>query len=318
MGIGSYVWDYIQPVDEAFLEAIYLPKKGSKEMNWQSFSEVLALAQFQPEATLMTGGSAANTMKGLASLGVSTALLGNVGLDRSGDALIYEMEKNGIIPLVTRTHTPTAHIASLVTPDGVRSFCTFVEAQRETSEGDLCPSYFEGVNLVHIEGYLLPNDAVIEKAARLAKEQGAVVSYDIGNKFLSERYRERIWAFLNEFVDIVFVDAEEAYALCRLPPERACQFLSHFCNIAVVKVDESGCFVSSGKEHVYQEGIPITVVDTTGGGDLFASGFLFGYLQGASLERCALFGSLMGSAAIENFGGEIPPARLDEIVQAMK
>ncbi|MCP5469143.1 MAG: adenosine kinase [Chlamydiales bacterium] len=318
LGIGSYVWDYIQPVDERFLEAVYLPKRGWKDLDWAAFSEVLALSRSQAEPTLMTGGSVANTIKGLASLGIPSALTGNVGYDRRGDILIYEMEKCGITPLVTRSNTPTAHVISLVTPDGERSFCTFIDSEKETCEEDILPQYFKGVDLVHIEGYLIPNRGVVEKAARLAMEQGATVSYDIGNQNIGEKYRERLWGLLNSYIDVLFMDVDEAYALTHLDPEHACRFLSNFCHVAVVKIGEKGCYVASGKDFIHQPAIPTTVVDSTGGGDLFASGFLYGYLHGESLERCALFGNLMGSAAIENFGGEIPPARLSEIVQAMK
>ena len=317
LGVGSYIWDYIQPVDDDFLDALYLSKRDELELDWHSFCEILSLARFQPAPSFLTGGSVANTIKGLSALGASCGLTGNAGLDQSGDQLLKALQKCGIETYATRSPTPTAHVICLVTSDGERSFCSFVQSCRETVEADLLPQYFENRDLVHIEGYLIPNQCVIERAAQLAKNSGATVTFDIGNSQLGERYRERLWAFLSEYVDILFVDIDEAYALTHLPPAEACKFLSNFCKIAVVKVEAEGCYVSSGDQHLHQAAIPTTVVDSTGAGDLFASGFIYGYLEGSSLEQCALFGNLMGSAAIERYGGEIPKYRLNEIVQAM-
>ncbi len=318
LGVGSFVWDYIQPVDDAFLESLYLPKKGWRDMDWHSFCEVIERARLQSTPTILTGGSVANTLKGLSALGAACALTGHAGLDKRGDQIIETLQKSGIEIYATRSETPTAHIVSLVTPDGERSFCAFIQSAKETNEADLLPHYFEDRDLVHIEGYLLPNHCLVEQAAQLAKSRGITVSYDIGNSLLGERYRERLWAFFSEYVDILFVDIDEAFALTHLPPREACQFLSHFCHIAVVKVSDEGCYVSSGKQHIHQPAIPTTVVDSTGAGDLFAAGFLFGYLEDASLEQCALYGNLMGSAAVERYGSEIPANRFKEIISAMQ
>lgn len=317
LGVGSYAWDYIQPVEESFLDALYIRKNGWQDMDWHTFSEVLALARFQSPPTILTGGAVANTIKGLSALGASCALIGNVGLDRPGEEILKAHQKAGIETFATRSSTPTSHIISLVTPDGARSFCAFVQSERETKESDLLDKYFKGRELVHISGYLLTNQCVIEKAAALAKEHGALVSFDLCNQQLGERYRERLWAFLAEYVDILFVDRDESFSLTHLPPDRACEFLSNFCHVAVVKAGGEGCFVSSGDDHRHQEAIPTTIVDSTGAGALFASGFLYGYLEGASIEQCAFFGNLMGSAAIERYGAEIPPMRLGEILATL-
>ena len=283
-------------------------------MDWHAFCEILALAHLQPAPTVLTGGSIANTMKGLVSLGVPCALIGNVGLDARGNEIINELQRSGIEIYATRTTTPTSHVISLVTPDGERSFCAYIQAQKETKEADLLPEYFESCELVHIEGYLLANQCVVEKAAQLAKAKGALVSFDVGNSVLAERYRERLWALLSEYVDIVFADIDEACALTHLPPDRACALLGQLCPVAVVKMGADGCYVSSGGQQLHRPAIPTKVVDMTGAGDLFAAGFLCGYLQQAPLERCVLFGNLMWSAAVENYGGEIPLARIKEII----
>lgn len=318
VGVGSYVWDHIQPVEESFLDAIQLPKRGWRSTDWHTFCEVQRLTRTQPKQRQLTGGSVANTIKGLSALGATCSLIGNVGLDPSGDELLKIMDQLGIITQATRSETPTSHILSLVTPDGARSFCAFVQSELETKESDLLPEYFEKCDLVHIEGYLIPNQCVIEKAAELAKRYEATVSYDIGNSQLGERYRERLWAFLSHYVDILFVDLDESFALTHLPPKSAAEFLSYLCPVAVVKAGADGCYAASKGKLVHQPAIPTTIVDTTGAGDLFASGFLFSFLEGGSLEECALFGNLMGSAAIETYGAEIPQARLQEIAATLR
>ncbi|MFN0064710.1 MAG: adenosine kinase [Chlamydiales bacterium] len=318
LGIGSYSWDYIQPVSDQLLETIYLQKKDWRSVTWKEFSEMLTLFQCYPEPTIKTGGSTANTMKGLAAFGISAALTGNVGLDKRGDELIFAMESAGVIPLVTRTSTPTSQIACLITPDGERSFCSFVEAESEITCNDLHPSYFEKTDLVHIEGYLLRNHCVVDYAMQLAQKNGALVSYDLCCTQLGEKYRERLWALLAEYVDIFFCDSDEAYSLTHLPPKEACVFLKNFCPIVVVKIGADGCWVASREKFFHCPAIPANSVDTTGAGDLFASGFLYGVLEGYSLEEAAYFGSVCGSAVVEQPGGEIPENRWTEIVKLIQ
>ena len=318
LGIGSYVWDYIQPVDDEFLDALYMEKKGHLDLDWHSFCDVLSLAESYPKPMMITGGSIANTIKGLAALGIDCALTGKAGRDKTGDLLLEALSNAGITPFATRTNTPTSQIISLVTPDGERSFCTFVQSSYEIEESDLLPKYFQNQDLVYIEGYLIPNSCVVEKAARLGKEYGALVAYDIGSKDLGERYRERLWGLLRDYIDILFVDSDESYSLTHLPPAESARLLGDLCKVAVVKVGEEGCYVCSNGKVFHKPAIPTKVVDATGAGDLFAAGFLYSYLEDAALEKCALFGNLMGSAAVERFGGEVPKERLGEIVATLK
>lgn len=318
LGVGTIGWDYIQQVNDHFFDTFYLPPGGWKEMDCHSFFTVLNAAMTQYNPKLVSGGSVTNTIKGLAALGVVCSLTGNVGEDECGDRLLDILEKSGVEVFATRSPTPTSHVISLINSRGERSFCGFVQSERETQERDLLAQYFKDRDLVHIEGYLLPNHCVVEKAAALAKAAGATISYHVGGSYLSERYRERLWAFLSHYVDILIVDRDEAYGLTHLPPDKASQFLSYFCKIAVVKAGEKGCYVSSKNIHLHRPAIPTTVVDETCAGDFFAAGFLYGFLEGASLEQCALFGNLMGSAVIECKGSNIPHPRFHEMKTALR
>lgn len=298
--------DYIQVVDDSFLQRLALSKGGWMECDSQDFNQVLNQAEKFKPPLMMPGGSACNTMKGLAALGVPTAITGCVGNDSVGNMVLSTIEKLGITPLFKRCHRSTSQVASLVTPDGERTFCVFVETEKEISSKDLKPSFFQGVDIVHVEGYRLPNDIYVETAMKMAKDAGALVTFDLCNPVYAEKYRERIYGLLNEYVDILFLDRDEAYALTHFEPERACDFLKNYCNLAIVKVGSEGCWIGENGAVTHYPTTPKQMTDSTGAGDLFAAGFLYGILNHEPLANCVQYAHLLGGTVIENFGAEIP------------
>lgn len=311
LGLGAPCLDHIIDVQESDLLRYGLDKGGWHEVD----AETLALILRDRKNSLVFSGSCvANTIKGLASLGLSCALTGNIGNDPMGVKIRSIFQNIGVVTFFTESSTPSSQIACLITPDGERSFCAFVKAEHEITENDLQPDYFDGAGLVHLSGYRLPNGAYTEKGLSLAKKAGALVSFDLGNSRIAEEYRERLWSIIPAYVDILFANEQEAYALTGLPPEKAVRFLKNFCKISVVKIREKGCWVCSENDVFHSPGIPVRAIDTTGAGDLFASGFLYAYLKGEPLKRCAYLGNLAGSAAVERHGAELPPEKWAEIL----
>lgn len=162
------------------------------------------------------------------------------------------------------------------------------------------------MELVHIEGYMLRNPNFIKKAFHLAKSAGAVLSFDLSHPDIVEKHRELLLELIPVYVDLLFANEEEAHALTHLPPKSACETLKEICSVAVVKIGEKGCWVGSDTTLFHAPAITVHAVDTTGAGDLFAAGFIHGYIGGRSLETCAFFGNLLASAVVQTFGAEIP------------
>lgn len=306
IGIGSPCMDRIQPVDETFLNQIALKRGGWKQCDCQSFETIAQLASQKQTPTFITGGSTCNTMKGLAYLGISSAITGLVGNDEVAQALLKDLQDIGVKAMCGTCERPSTQIACLVTPDGERTFCALNETEQQIKPSDLSPSIFSGAKIAHVEGYRLINGYYIEKAMALAKQAGALVSFDLCNPDFGEIYRERVLALIGNYVDILFLDRDEAKALTKLPPEKAALFLKNYCDIVVVKLDEQGCLVVNHEESYHCSALATRVTDLTGAGDLYASGFLYAYLKGAPLRKCAKIGNLLGSMVIQHQGAQIP------------
>lgn len=303
LGIGTPIVDSLIKVQDEYINSLAGARGGSTLVNYRTLQKILQ--EVPPPLKVIAGGSAANTIKGLAALGHSSALIGKIGDDAAGRAFFANLSSHGIIPCLSLSHIPTAQVASLITPDSDRTMRTFIGAGAEMVESDLSLSLFQGVRLVHIEGYLMNRHGVVEKTMKLAKEAGALVSFDASSFEIVAEYRKPMVKLLTHFVDVLFANEEEAWTLSGLPPERACLLLKDLCGIAVVKMGEKGSWGASGKIKAYHQAFDVPVIDTTGAGDLFASGFLHGLMNGRSLEENLRYGTLIASHVIQTLGAEI-------------
>lgn len=304
LGIGAPVIDYRIEVSEEFLRQIPGKKGGMVAVDYSTFTKILSDSALPP--MLIAGGSCANTIRGLAGFGHKCAFLGKIGADLPGKKFQENLSSLEIKSFLKTTSTPTAQVICLITSEGERTMRSFLGASQEFSEKDLDASYFDGVKLVHIEGYQLLHGAVLEKAMKLAKDAGALVSFDVGSFELASKYKDRIIDLLVKYVDIVFANEDELFSLLELKPEKGCRVLRDLCEAVVILMGVNGCWVGSKEHQIKCEAFPVKPLDTTGAGDFFASGFLHGYLQGASLERCAYFGARMGEAIVQVHGGCLP------------
>jgi sugar/nucleoside kinase (ribokinase family) len=315
LGIGSPLIDYIFQVDNSFLEAIHAVKGSMKPMDYPAFSRLVRKCGIQ--STIRMGGSSANTIKGLAHLGHRCALVGKVGEDSAGAAFVKSLKNSNVISLLVHSSTPTGQIACLVTSDGERTFRDFLGASKEFSMEDLKPELFTGVKLVHIEGYTLMNESVTLRAMELAKAAGAKVSFDLSNFELVQQFQNQIVHLLSQHVDIVFANRDETRTLTKLDSEKGCSILKDLCDVVVTLMGSEGCWIGHGSEQYRCLAYPVTPLDTTGAGDLFAAGFLHGYLTGRALTECAHYGALAGAAVVQVFGAEIPETQWEELRRQM-
>jgi sugar/nucleoside kinase (ribokinase family) len=174
-------------------------------------------------------------------------------------------------------------------------------------------SIFKGYSYFHIEGYLVQNHDLIRLAVELAKEHGLVVSLDMASYNVVEANKEFLLSIISEYVDIVFANEDEARSLTGMEPEEALDELSKLVEIAVVKTGSSGSLVKSGSD-TYKIGIiEVTPIDTTGAGDLYASGFLYGLSMGLPLQECGELGARLAGNVIEFMGSKMSAERWENI-----
>lgn len=305
LGIGAPILDQIIPVSDDFIKEVPGKKGGTDLIDYAPMMRLIKKSGQNP--TTIIGGSAANTIKGLANFGHKCAIAGKIGNDQEGRLIERTLNSQGITTLYIKSPTQTGQSLCMITPDKERTLRTFVGAAKEMSPADLNPIWFEGVKLVHLEGYTLLNEELTERAMALAKDFGAKISFDLASFEIADLYRERIVHLLSRHIDILFANEMETRIFTKLDPERGCDILKDICETVVIFLGADGGWAARGEEKVRYPAFHANPLDTTGAGDLFASGFLHGYLKGLSLEECARRGAIAGSAVVQVLGTEITP-----------
>jgi sugar/nucleoside kinase (ribokinase family) len=320
LGIGNALVDIMIPIEtDEILERLELPKGSMQLVDWDRSSGIQeALKDYKK--SLSAGGSAANTIHGLAKLGVQTGYIGVIGEDELGGFFVKDMINAGVDPHMIHSRKPTGCAVALVSPDSERTFATFLGAAIELSADHLlssiqhpASSIFKKYDYFHIEGYLVQNHALIETAVKLAKEAGLMVSIDLASYNVVEANKDFLHEIIEKYVDIVFANEEEAKAFTGKDPQEALHEIGGKCDIAVVKTGKTGSMVMQGKDLHNIGIIAVTPVDTTGAGDLYASGFLYGLATDKSLSECGRIGALLAGNVIEFMGSKMPEERWIEI-----
>lgn len=313
LGMGNALVDVMTQLnDDALLNTFGLPK-GSMQLVDAEFSQKIQEGTAHLNPALTSGGSAANTIHGLAHLGVPTAFIGKVGDDETGKVFKQDMIQSGIDPMLMIGTQPSGCSVALVSPDSERTFATYLGSAVELSEADLKPDHFAGYDYFHIEGYLVQNHDLIRRAVQLAKENGLKVSLDMASYNVVEDNIDFLLELLTEYVDIVFANEEEAKAFTGKEPREALDVFANLCEVAVVKIGKAGSYVKSGEVFHKVDVIDATPIDTTGAGDLYAAGFLFGVAKQLPMDDCGKLGTILSNRVIEVIGAKIDAPRWDWI-----
>lgn len=265
------------------------------------------------ERSVVSGGSAANTVRGLAQLGVDCSYIGKIGPDDIGEFMEKQFHVLGVKPQLIRSKTPTGRCMVMISPDGERTMATYLGAAVELTREEIRGEHLEDYRILHIEGYLVQNHDLIHGAVALAKKQGLTVSLDMASYNIVAENLDFMGKLLDGYVDIVFANEEEARTFTGKEPREAAEILGRMCDIAVVKVGEKGSYIVREGELTQVEAYPARPVDTTGAGDLYATGFLYGLCNGLPLAKCGEIGSLVASKVIEEVGPAIKPETWTEI-----
>jgi sugar/nucleoside kinase (ribokinase family) len=304
--IGNAIVDVIAPASEAFLVAEGL-SKGSMAL----IDEARAQALYTAMAAGMeaSGGSAANTVAGVASFGGKAAYIGKVAEDLLGEVFIHDIRAIGVAfdtaPLTGGAATARSMIN--VTPDGQRTMCTFLGASVFLTPADVDAEMIKGAQAVYLEGYLFDAPdarAAFVKAAGLARDAGRLISMTLSDHFVVDRHRVALSAFIDAEIDLVFANEAETMAMFETDDfEAAAAALAKKVKIAAITRGALGSVVlSEGRVETIKAEPVAKVIDTTGAGDQYAAGFLFGLARGRPLAECARLGHVAAGEVIGHYG----------------
>ncbi|MFO7617384.1 MAG: adenosine kinase, partial [Bacteroidales bacterium] len=269
LGMGNALVDVLIHLnDDSLLDQLRLPKGSMQLVNEERMAEIMSAVKGLP-VTMVAGGSAANTIHGLAKLGMKTGFIGSAGQDEWGDFYINDLQNNGINPCFFRSPKPTGRANALLSPDSERTFGTFLGAATELKAEFLHPDLFGGYQLFHIEGYMVQNHELIRRALQLAKRAGCLVSLDLASYNVVEENLEFLKSAVPGFVDFIFANEEEARAFTGQAAQQAAEELARICPVAIVKTGRNGALAQRGDEKASSPGLSVNANDTTGAGDLF-------------------------------------------------
>ena len=319
LGIGNAIFDVLVQTDEGFLAAHGMTKGG---MALIDEARALSIYGDMGPATEMSGGSAANTIVGIASLGARAAYVGKVRDDQIGRLYSHDIRAAGVAfetaPAAGGPATGCSYI--LVTPDGERTMNTFLGAAQELSPGDIDPAQIAASSILYLEGYLWdPKDAkdAFVKASTIAHDAGRQVALTLSDAFCVDRYRDEFFDLMRKrTVDLVFANEAELRSLYQTADfDAALSQLRRDAKLAVITRSEKGCVVVSDDGVTEVAAFPVDkIVDTTGAGDLFAAGFLFGLVRGVGHENAGRLGALAAAEVIGHIGAR-PQVSLKELAR---
>lgn len=303
--MGNAIVDIIARVDDAFLAKHGRDKGAMMLVDADASASIYA---DMPPAIERSGGSAGNTAAGVASFGGSAGYIGKVHDDQLGTVFRHDIRAVGVkfdTPAATEG-APTATSMILVTPDAQRTMNTHLGACTEISEQDVVEADVAAADILYVEGYLwdtAPMKAAVTKAMDLAIKHGAKVSLSLSDSFCVDRFRDEFLTLVKDKVDILFANEAEITALFEVDSfDEAVALLKPHVRVAALTRGEQGSVILSKDEEVAVAAFPADVEDTTGAGDLYAAGVLYGLSENHGLETCAKLGSLAAAEVISHLG----------------
>ena len=318
--IGNAIVDVIARVEDAFVERHGLVK-GS--MNLIDEARAEALYADMGQAVEVSGGSAGNTAAGIASFGGRAAYFGKVKADQLGAIYRHDMRAQGVkFDSMAATDGPaTARSFILVTPEGERTMNTYLGACVNLTTEDIDANIVESAKVTYMEGYLWDRPEAKDAfkfAAKIARRSGRMTSITLSDSFCVERHRDSFLDLIRNDIDIVFANETEIKSLYQTQNfEGAMRAIQKDCAISVLTRSADGCVVVKGDEIHAAPAFPVNkVVDVTGAGDLFASGFLHGFTSGRTLPQCAQLGALAAAEVISHIGAR-PEVKLQAHATAL-
>lgn len=304
IGIGNALTDMLVnlPNDNVLKE--YQLAKGSMSLVDSQLQTAISKAVAGYPYSLSLGGSAGNTIRAMARLGCKVGFIGKVGDDTTGEFYEQALRNIGVEPFMLRSEERSGKCVALVSPDGERTFVTHLGAAADLQAEDIDGTIFDTYDCLYIEGYLVQDHDLIRTAIERAKAHGLKVAIDLASFNVVEENRDFLYDIVKRHVDILFANEDEARAFTgESDPHAALEHIGTMCELVIVKIGMRGALIKRGKEVVHV-GIMAAAkrVDTTGAGDFYAAGFMYGLSEGMSLRACGTIGAITAGKVIEVVG----------------
>ncbi len=316
-GVGNSLVDVQAHVSDALLEEVGFQKGIMTLVDGEIQQRVLAQLQGIPVARC-AGGSAANTVMGVADFGGSAAYAGKVGRDDLGQFFLDDMRTVGTIIDVPATDLPTGTCVILITPDAQRTMLTSLGASATLGANDIDEQHVRNAKYVYVEGYLFggePTRSAAYRAIELAKQHGTKVAFTVSDPFLIQHHRDEFWKLIEGPVDLLFCNLDEARALTGLTDAIECahEIHRHAENVALT-MSEDGSILMHAGEVIPIDGVPVKAVDTTGAGDMYAAGILYGVTNGLTWRQAGRLASHAAARIVGQLGARLQePLTPDQI-----
>ncbi len=307
LGMGNALVDIITRIEnDKMLDSFGLPKGSMTLVDLDTSNFIHAETAGMTKAKA-SGGSAANTIHGLAHLGIETGFVGSVGNDEMGKFFKKDMQVNEIKPILFPSMIETGRAMALISQDSERTFATYLGAAVDLRVEDISHDIYEGYDYFYVEGYLVQDKKMFEKALRLAASAGLIICLDLASYNIVDDNVDFFKSMISKYVDILFANEEEIRSFTGLSPEDGARETNEICDLVVIKLGAEGSFCVC-KEGMVRVGVrPSKAIDTTGAGDLFAAGFIYGHMKKLSAEICGKMGAILAGRIIELIG-----AKMDE------
>ena len=318
LGMGNALVDVINILEnDTALAKFGLPRGSMTLVDGELSRKIFEATRFN-QRQITTGGSAANTIHSLAALGSTCGYIGKIGKDELGATFQQEFEQKQIATFLISSEIDTGRVMSLVSPDSERTMATYLGAAADLKPEELSAEMFRGFSFFYIEGYLVQDHKLIETAVDLARKEDLKVAIDLSSFNVVEQNLSFLKKLIAEKTDIVFANEEEARAFTGKEPEEALSEIASVCELAVVKTGKKGSLIQRGNEKAKVGIIEAIAIDTTGAGDNYAAGFLYGLTKGLSLEKCGQIAALVSGNVVEVMGAKIPENKWVEILEQVK
>lgn len=306
LGVGAALMDLLAHVEDSLVASSGSPKGGMTLVDPAAQRALLQRLPASPSEA--PGGSACNTLVGLAKLGRKARFLGRRGSDAVGDRLEAALAAAGLDLALVRGTEDNGCVLSCVTPDAQRTMFTSLAASAAFTPSEIDETAFEGVGLVYIEGYLLFNAPLFDALLDIAARRGIPVALDCGSFEVVQIFRDRLLELLGrKAISILLANEDESRALTNTDPEPSLEWIAQHVDIVAVKLGARGALLAQGGRRAVVAATPVPhVVDTTGAGDLWASGFLAGLDEGRDLASCGQLAAHVAAEAIQVLGAQIP------------
>ena len=306
LGIGNALLDILLRLEsDNTLEEIGI-QKGAMDLIQEDQMIAIHQTQVGLNRNEAPGGSVCNTMRAMAHLGADVGYIGKVGTDAIGAFYENAIQKAGVIPHIVRTEGISGCSTILISPDGERTMATFLGPAATLAASEIPETTFNEYDCVYIEGYLISNEALFLPVLQRAQKAGLKIALDLSNFNIVNDFKDLLSEVIPQYVHILFSNESEAMAYTGLKAEEAVQKISEQVDISVVTVGKKGAWAGSRGERIHVPSTGSNPVDTTGAGDNFAAGFLYGLIKESSFRQAAKIGSLLAGQVITVVGSQIP------------